>query len=378
MKIDIHPIDWPSSTDAPLSPLVTAYCEVDRAQIVHHFGNDDLVEPAESIQISRVDTRDSLTKTWVAFPAGTAVATEPGDAPTTGALAMAEVVYPVSDNTHLAYLWVVVHPDHRRQGIGVQLYDLAARELATSGRTTLQTWSDHHPYEGADGLMAKSGVGTLGPDDPYARWIAARGFTLEQTESHSILTIPAESDDAASWWARVDSIREQAASRAGSGYRAVQWSGATPVEWRGNYAELRARMSVDIPSAGMDSKEEKWDADRVARRDERFAKKGMESAFSAILHVPSGRLVAYTEVVWPKHRPSGVWQEDTFVHGEHRGRRLGALVKTLNLELLRQKNPEAQRIHTWNAGENNYMLAINHELGFEPHAVGAGWQKKLD
>ena len=44
---------------------------------------------------------------------------------------------------------------------------------------------------------------------------------------------------------------------------------------------------------------------------------------------------------------------------EHRGHRLGTLVKVANLERLLDVAPEARRVHTWNADTNTYMVAIN-------------------
>ena len=40
--------------------------------------------------------------------------------------------------------------------------------------------------------------------------------------------------------------------------------------------------------------------------------------------------------------------------------------------------PAAQRIHTWNAAENGYMLAINEALGFRAAAIEGAWQKVVE
>lgn len=39
--------------------------------------------------------------------------------------------------------------------------------------------------------------------------------------------------------------------------------------------------------------------------------------------------------------------------------------------------PQLKRIHTWNAGENSYMLAINVAMGFFPASVEGAWQKTV-
>ena len=53
------------------------------------------------------------------------------------------------------------------------------------------------------------------------------------------------------------------------------------------------------------------------------------------------------------------------------------LVKAGLLLRLAEARPEARRVHTWNAEENAFMLAINVALGFRPAGVSGEWQKRL-
>ena len=57
--------------------------------------------------------------------------------------------------------------------------------------------------------------------------------------------------------------------------------------------------------------------------------------------------------------------------------RLGLWMKAANLQQLLDANPDAARVHTWNADENAHMLAINEVLGFERLGLEGGWQKRL-
>ena len=366
VNIDIVQIPLPHSAEAPVDPLYEAYAHVSRAEDIHFYGNDDLVSDAREYFIEDANQKYQRTARWVAFPAGERAPER--------AVAIAAIDYPVADNTHLAYTWIVTHPEWRSQGIATALLPTIEESRRHSGRTTIQVWSNHSPYRGEDGLEAKSGVGRVNPAEPSARWLTALGYELEQTERHSVLDIPADDDP---WWRELRARREKDAATAGALYELVQWQGATPPESRAEYARLRERMSVDAPDADLDFEEEKWDEERIADRDARMADMGRGAIMTAVRHVPSGILVAYSELYWPLERPAGVWQFDTFVHGEHRGHRLGALVKAANLQLLREVNPLSQRIHTWNAGENEHMLAINVELGFTPRSVEGGWQKRV-
>jgi RimJ/RimL family protein N-acetyltransferase len=54
----------------------------------------------------------------------------------------------------------------------------------------------------------------------------------------------------------------------------------------------------------------------------------------------------------------------TGVTSKHRGHRLGLLVKVAMVEWLRAAEPAVERIQTWNAESNRYMIAVNEALGY--------------
>jgi hypothetical protein len=71
------------------------------------------------------------------------------------------------------------------------------------------------------------------------------------------------------------------------------------------------------------------------------------------------------------------YQYDTLVVGAHRGNGLGMLVKLANLVRLAETSPERTVVYTWNADENEHMLAINIALGFRRCGLEAVWQRGL-
>ena len=73
--------------------------------------------------------------------------------------------------------------------------------------------------------------------------------------------------------------------------------------------------------------------------------------------------------------PGSGHQMLTGVTREHRGHRLGLLVKVAMLEVLRAAEPQLERIDTWNAESNRYMIAVNEALGYTVLGPPASWWK---
>jgi hypothetical protein len=127
----------------------------------------------------------------------------------------------------------------------------------------------------------------------------------------------------------------------------------------------------------MDWEGEDWDAARVREEEQTMARGGVQSAVTAALHSATGELVAYTVLNWRPGVPASIAQQDTLVTAKHRGRRLGTLIKVANLRRAQGRWPSARSVLTWNASENQHMLAINIALGFRPAGYEGEWQKRL-
>ncbi len=108
-----------------------------------------------------------------------------------------------------------------------------------------------------------------------------------------------------------------------------------------------------------------------------MARSGVQSAVTAAAHRPTGELVAYTVLNWRPGVPESIAQQDTLVSSAHRGHRLSMLTKVANLRRAHSRWPSARSVLTWNANENQHMLAINIALGIKPAGYEGEWQKRL-
>jgi GNAT superfamily N-acetyltransferase len=368
----LHEVPAPTTVDAPEAWTLRGVAEVSAAVELECWGNDDLTWTPSEI-LAHLRRQDHAVRIRLA-----ATSQVPGGGPGPAAsdpgsvLGSAGIDIPTAGNTHLAFVEIVVRPEARHRGIGRALLADAERIAADHGRRTLIASTQHRAEPAIDdphALVAPTGSGRISAADHDATFALAAGYTLEQAERYSVLTLPVRPS-------LLRELHDDAARKAGPDYRLITWGHRTPDEWAEQHATLFTRMSTEVPTAGLEMEEDPWDVGRLRATESDTAAAGQGSLTVVAEHVPSRTLAAFTTVTYPLDRPEVVFQGDTLVLREHRGRRLGMLVKTALLEHLRVARPGAKRIHTWNAEENAHMLGINVALGFEPTGVCGMWQKK--
>lgn len=254
------------------------------------------------------------------------------------------------------------------RGIGSAVLPYIEAVAREHGRTVIQSWFEQQASD-EPRLEAPTGYGSV-PRDHAARFALANAFALEQVYRVSQLALtPRILDEVA--------VKLEEARAASSDYRLVHWTLPTPADRIEGYAWLKSRMSTDAPAAGLDVDEEKWDAQRVIEMEQRVAQMGQTLLVVAAEHIESGELSAFTEIGIGTDRTATTHQHDTLVLKNHRGHRLGMLVKSAALLAWRQIAPGSPRVITYNAEENRPMLAINEALGFTAVAYEGAWKKEL-
>ncbi|TQM10948.1 GNAT family N-acetyltransferase [Pseudonocardia kunmingensis] len=266
---------------------------------------------------------------------------------------VALLTLPVLDNLDNAYAEILVAPAHRRRGVGGRLLAHLAEAARAAGRVRLQ-------------IDAREPLDERGPGPAF---LAAAGARLALADQRRRLTLPPPEP------AALDALAAQART-ASAGYELVQWTGDTPPEWLDDVAALVARMSTDAPHDDLHHGPEHYDAARVRAQDESRRARGLRCTVTAA-QAPDGRLAAYTAIFQTATVAWHANQGDTIVAPEHRGRRLGMLVKLANLERVRRDRPDLAVIDTYNADSNPWMVAINEAMGFRPHDRYGEWELDL-
>ncbi len=262
---------------------------------------------------------------------------------------------PTKDNLDLVELDLAVLPAARHRGLGRLLLQHALARVAELGRHQVIAGINEPASGGENRSMT------------FAKAAGARRSLGEVRRTLDLETLD---------HARLAQLRAGAEERA-AGYPLVSWTGPCPDELVDDYAALVARMSTDAPMGGLDIEPENWDAARIRERDDVVARQGRTMMATAARHGEGGPLVAFTDLATTRYDPTNAFQWDTLVHRDHRGHRLGLLVKLANLQQLCDGAPEVRRLHTWNADTNTFMVAVNEAMGFRVARQESAWRLDL-
>lgn len=334
--------------------------------------------PPSSLRILELGPDDGLFPAWCAVWAASQLADRPDDAPRPAlehvalgrqlvspggsrdgthraavvgntVVGVLRLLLPLLDNPTMAMVDVAVHPAHRRQGIGRLLLDEGLRLARARGRT---------------GFIAE--VDEPGPGTAGRAFAERQGWTCDLRETRRDLLLPPDEQ-------RLQTL-EREAREAGAGYELVTWRDRTPDGLLDDRALLERRMTTDAPHGDLPVEEEHWDGARIREYEAAHIARG-RTVLSAGA-VTGGRLVAFTDLQVQLSDPRRAHQGGTLVLREHRGHRLGALVKAAVLRQVLATLPEVRRISTYNSDDNLPMVAVNEALGFRPAGQLSTWSRR--
>jgi len=352
----ISPMSVPPTLDDPTAGGFHAMVDMNNILCAEETGLDDFARSAEETLPAWLDQTDRIKLGFLA---------RRGDE-----IVGAAVFFTSADPEAIsAEIDVMVPREHRGLGAELALLERCESEARERHRRSLQAWVLHRA--GGSGRMIRpaTGWGEVAAT-PMSDLLEAQGFTMEQVERNSALDLT-HSDD------RLHHALDAALRVAGDDYQVVTWTLPTPEHLRDGYADVISRMATDAPSGDLHVDIDTWDAARIVRRDAHFTEGGQLVSVAAVEHVPSGRLVAFNELVIGADRAGVTHQYGTLVTKDHRGRRLGTVVKCVNLLRWKDIAPDSPRVSTFNAEENRPMLDINEAIGFVPVSYASAWQKAL-
>ncbi|MFT4219502.1 MAG: GNAT family N-acetyltransferase [Microbacterium sp.] len=353
----IEPITMPASLDEDERGVVRAIERIGNAAARHDSGTDDLDDTAEEILALWADQTDDVRVGFTAERGGEFVGV--------GAMLLR-----VQGEQAVEFdVWV--EPSLWGQGIEDALLEEIEGEALRRGRHTLQTYTLHRPDSPGRRLEPPTGFGSIPAQDRQTRFFLDHGYRLGQVERNSAFDLQGEFDE-------VERMLADALAAAGPDYRLLEWTIPTPDHLLGEFARVRGRLATDMPAGDLVVEKDEWDAGRVRRREDRFAAMGMTVSVAAVEHVQSGQLVAYNDIGALAAEPEApTHQFGTLVDPDHRGHRLGMVVKCANLLRWRSIAPRSPRVSTFNAEENAHMLAINVAISFTPVSYVGAWKKVL-
>lgn len=253
------------------------------------------------------------------------------------------------ENLHLGRVWIRVALTDRRRGVGSALLRAAGHIAADAGRTELGGW-DEIPMRG----------GYVNAAGPFAEH---HGLVPVQHMVRRELRLPRSGSPSP--------------RQAPSGYSLLSFHDHWPAELMDDRCELGRRMSTDAPMGEQELDEEIWDEARVRQNEAAFAAQNRAKVSTVARHDATGTLAGFTEIAVPLGAPESAWQHDTLVRREHRGHGLGLAMKVANLAEVESRHPAVRTVSTWNAADNEHMIAVNEEMGFAAVSHSTNWLKKL-
>lgn len=269
----------------------------------------------------------------------------------------AAVAFRLSDdeNRNVVELHLHVDPSRRRKGVGTAALTACEQMVLQLGRTSITAVA----REGRDEIRR-------GPSRHFA---PERGYRIGDDIERRDIDWPLNPDV-------VRSCRSQWASFA-AGYHFEQWVGSATDRRAHQLADLIGRMPAETPHADFSLVTEHWDIARFRQHEATIDEMGRDVMTTIAIESRTGAVVGYTQLTVSRIDTHTAYQWDTFVTAEHRGHRLGGLMKLANYDVAAARRLALRRIRTENSVLNQPMIAVNDALGAYVSGSTALWVRDL-
>jgi hypothetical protein len=221
-----------------------------------------------------------------------------------------------------------------------------------------------------DQLVPGSGLGFVPMGSREVEFARKTGYTLQHIEQFSSCLLPLDTK-------LVAELSDEAEQANAGRYRLHHWTDRCPDIWLEGVAALENQAGGDTEPSTRTDEQMVFDGAMIRKAEDATIAQGRRTVVTAVEHIATGTLVGLTTISVLSQRQDVVFQDDTVVMQEHRGNKLGLLIKVANMVRLTEQFPDARVIYTWNAPENRYLLKVNQQLGFNTAGVTGIWQKDL-
>ncbi|QSB05599.1 GNAT family N-acetyltransferase [Natronoglycomyces albus] len=264
----------------------------------------------------------------------------------------------LENNTHMMWLELDVHPEHRGEGIGARLLEHAEQTARQVGVRTLMAEVAYNFAPAPDRVA------------PGKTFAAKHGYTVGQETIHRTKDLTFNEGP------ELQELYDAACAKS-EGYEVLTWSRTIPNELIEGYCYLKGRMVTDSPMGDLDFEKEEFSVERIRSEEKSLLDRGSIWLGAFARHKETGQAAGFTETHIMLGDEEHCYIGDTIVDPDHRGHRLGARLKVVNERQLSQWRPSMRYIHTWNADTNGYMISVNEELGYRVYCTDQELQKKL-
>ncbi|MBE1486654.1 GNAT family N-acetyltransferase [Plantactinospora soyae] len=264
---------------------------------------------------------------------------------------------PQLENRENAQVVLMVHPEHRRRGVGRALHDYAVGLLREQSRKRMI----------GETASMDPAAGRGAPGDAFAAAMGAHPALADVRRRLDLTTLDEP---------ELDRLLTAGLTRA-EGYSIVRWHGRVPDEYAADVAYLDSRLIEDAPIGDLTWEAAKPDVDRLRGIEAALDARGLRFYNCGARDDATGRLVAWTAISLTGDCDWHAFQQITLVEPRHRGHRLGIVIKIENLRYARTHEPALRVVDTYNAAVNEYMISINEALGFQAVAGLNSWQATI-